>query len=69
MHKCNHCAVEELINSCGGFAEVKTLCEKLRGRYNRSGLSNTDYNELLQLEKAIEQAKKVNEGAPIDERK
>ena len=33
------------------------------------GLSNTDYKELLQLEKAIEQAKKVNEGAPIDERK
>lgn len=30
--------------------------DKLRGRYNRSGLSNTDYNELLQLDKAIEQA-------------
>lgn len=29
---------------------------KLRGKYNRGGLSNTDYNELLQLEKAIEQA-------------
>ncbi len=64
MHKCNHCAVEELINSYGGFAEVKTLCEKLRGKYNRSGLSNTDYNELLQLEKALDQAKKFNaEGA------
>ncbi|ACC58066.1 hypothetical protein ACVYBP_18525 [Acinetobacter baumannii] len=48
---------------------AKARYEKLRGRYNRSGLSNTDYNELLQLEKAIEQAKKVNEGAPIDERK
>ncbi|MDM9639069.1 hypothetical protein [Acinetobacter nosocomialis] len=61
MHKCNHCEAQELINSYGGFAEVKTRCEKLRGRYNRSGLSNTDYNELLQLEKAIEQAKKFNE--------
>ncbi|HAV3805533.1 TPA: hypothetical protein JIF34_000874, partial [Acinetobacter baumannii] len=49
MSKCQHCVVEELINSYCGFAEVKTLCEKLRGRYNRSGLSNTDYNELLQL--------------------
>lgn len=68
MHKYNDCEAQELINSYGGFAEVKTRCEKLRGRYNRSGLSNTDYNELLQLEKAIEQAKKVNEGAPIDER-
>ncbi|MFV5618472.1 hypothetical protein [Acinetobacter baumannii] len=58
MNKCPHCAAEELINSYGGFAEVKTRCEKLRGRYNRSGLSNTDYNELLQLEKALEQAKK-----------
>lgn len=32
--------------------------DKLRGKYNRSGLSNTDYNELLQLDKAIEQALK-----------
>ncbi|WPQ51449.1 hypothetical protein [Acinetobacter baumannii] len=64
MSKCQHCAVEELINSYGSFAEVKTLCEKLRGKYNRSGLSNTDYNELLQLEKALDQAKKFNaEGA------
>ncbi|QPN36797.1 hypothetical protein I5592_17575 [Acinetobacter baumannii] len=64
MSKCQHCAVEELINSYGGFAEVKTLCEKLRGKYNRSGLSNTDYNELLRLEKALDQAKKFNaEGA------
>lgn len=31
--------------------------EKLSGKYNRSGLSNTDYNELLQLDKAIEQAR------------
>lgn len=31
--------------------------KKLRGKYNRSGLSNTDYNELLRLEKAIEQNK------------
>lgn len=30
--------------------------DKLRGKYKRSGLSNTDYNELLQLDKAIEQA-------------
>ncbi|WP_252719696.1 hypothetical protein [Acinetobacter oleivorans] len=30
--------------------------DKLRGKYNRSGLSNTDYNELLRLEKAIDQA-------------
>ncbi|HAV2932526.1 TPA: hypothetical protein JI034_10380 [Acinetobacter baumannii] len=59
MSKCPRCAVEELINSYGGFAEVKTRCEKLRGRYNRSGLSNTDYNELLQLEKALEQVNKV----------
>lgn len=32
--------------------------DKLRGKYNRSGLSNTDYKELLQLDKAIEQALK-----------
>lgn len=32
------------------------LSKKLRGKYNRSGLSNTDYNELLKLEKSIEQA-------------
>lgn len=32
--------------------------DKLRGKYNRSGLSNTDYNELIQLEKIIEQALK-----------
>ncbi|WP_227063265.1 hypothetical protein [Acinetobacter pittii] len=31
--------------------------EKLRGKYYRSGLSNTDYNELLRLDKAIEQAR------------
>lgn len=31
------------------------LSKKLRGKYNRSGLSNTDYNELLGLEKTIEQ--------------
>lgn len=30
-----------------------TRRDKLRGKYNRSGLSNTDYNELLRLEKAI----------------
>lgn len=35
--------------------------DKLRGKYNRSGLSNTDYNELLQLDKAIEQAIKNGE--------
>lgn len=39
--------------------KVKARCEKLRSRYNRGGLSNTDYNELLHLEKAIEQANKV----------
>lgn len=33
------------------------LSKKLRDKYNRSGLSNTDYNELLRLERAIEQAK------------
>lgn len=32
------------------------LKDKLRGKYNRSGLSNTDYNELLRLEKAISKA-------------
>lgn len=32
--------------------------DKLRGKYNRSGLSNTDYNELLELDKAIERALK-----------
>ncbi len=32
------------------------LSKKLRGKYNRSGLSNTDYSKLLQLEKSIEQA-------------
>jgi hypothetical protein len=36
------------------LAEATARSAKLRGRYNRSGLSNTDYNELLQLEKAIE---------------
>ncbi|WP_250621215.1 hypothetical protein [Acinetobacter pittii] len=30
--------------------------DKLRGKYNRSGLSNNDYNELLRLEKAISKA-------------
>ncbi|WPP87495.1 hypothetical protein [Acinetobacter pittii] len=35
--------------------------DKLRGKYNRSGLSNTDYNELLQLEKAIEKVLKGGE--------
>ncbi len=35
--------------------------DKLRGKYNRGGLSNTDYNELLQLDKAIEQAIKNGE--------
>ncbi|MFV5642030.1 hypothetical protein [Acinetobacter oleivorans] len=30
--------------------------DTLRGKYNRSGLSNTDYNELLRLEKAISKA-------------
>lgn len=29
--------------------------DKLRGKYNRSGLSATDYNELLELDKAIDQ--------------
>lgn len=32
--------------------------DKLRGKYNRSGLSNTDYNELLKLDKAIDQVHK-----------
>ncbi|MEV8215804.1 MULTISPECIES: hypothetical protein [Bacteria] len=42
------------------FDLVKAIArrDKLRGKYNRSGLSNTDYNELLQLDKAIEQARK-----------
>ncbi|MBR7679988.1 hypothetical protein [Acinetobacter nosocomialis] len=35
--------------------------DKLRSKYNRGGLSNTDYNELLQLDKAIEQAIKNSE--------
>lgn len=33
--------------------------DKLREKYNRSGLSNTNYNELLQLDITIEQALKV----------
>jgi len=40
------------------LAEAIARSEKLRSRYNRSGLSNTDYNELLRLEKAVEEAKK-----------
>ena len=34
--------------------------DKLRGRYNRSGLSNTDYNQLLQLEQEIDQHSKAD---------
>ncbi|WP_433848136.1 hypothetical protein [Acinetobacter proteolyticus] len=41
------------------LAKVVARRDKLRGKYNRSGLSNTDYNELLQLDKTIEQALKV----------
>lgn len=41
------------------LAKVVARRDKLRGKYNRSGLSNTDYNELLQLDKTIEQAPKV----------
>ncbi|WP_171257913.1 hypothetical protein [Acinetobacter gyllenbergii] len=41
------------------LAKVVARRDKLRGKYNRSGLSNTDYNELLQLDKAIEQMLKV----------
>ncbi|EPF70794.1 hypothetical protein GCM10025882_26780 [Acinetobacter gyllenbergii] len=41
------------------LAKVVARRDKLRGKYNRSGLSNTDYSELLQLDKTIEQALKV----------
>ncbi|HCS1003368.1 TPA: hypothetical protein NZK16_001003 [Acinetobacter baumannii] len=53
-----HSTDEELINSYGGLAEAKARSDKLRGKYNRSGLSNTDYNELLRLEKAVAKAMK-----------
>jgi hypothetical protein len=43
------------------LAEAVARSEKLRGRYNRSGLSNTDYNELLRLEKAVKEAVKEGE--------
>ncbi|MCH7331506.1 hypothetical protein, partial [Acinetobacter modestus] len=33
--------------------------DKLRGKYNRSGLSNTDYNQLLELEQLIDQHSKA----------
>ncbi|WP_023269665.1 hypothetical protein [Acinetobacter gyllenbergii] len=42
------------------LAKVVARRDKLRGKYNRSGLSNTDYNELLQLDKTIEQMLKVS---------
>lgn len=41
------------------LAKLVARRDELRGKYNRSGLSNTDYNELLQLDKTIEQALKV----------
>lgn len=34
--------------------------DKLRGRYNRSGLSDTDYSQLLQLEQEIDQHSKAD---------
>ena len=43
MSKCSQCAVKELIDSYGGLTEAKARSVKLRGKYNRSGLSNTDY--------------------------
>lgn len=48
------------LNTLENFDLEKAIArrDKLRGRYNRSGLSNTDYNELLQLDKAIERALK-----------
>ncbi|ENU0142983.1 hypothetical protein PJ611_000056 [Acinetobacter baumannii] len=58
MSKCSQCAVKELIDSYGGLTEAKARSVKLRGKYNRSGLSNTDYKELLRLEKAVSQAMK-----------
>ncbi|HFG6988672.1 hypothetical protein U2E86_04900 [Acinetobacter baumannii] len=50
------------VNTLENFdlAEAIARSEKLRSRYNRSGLSNTDYNELLRLERAVEEVKKVN---------
>ncbi|MCH7331859.1 hypothetical protein [Acinetobacter modestus] len=33
--------------------------DKLRGKYNRSGLSNTDYKQLLELEQLIDQYSKA----------
>jgi len=48
------------LNTLENFDLEKAIArrDKLRGRYNRSGLSNTDYNELLELDKAIERALK-----------
>ena len=41
------------------LAKAVARRDKLRGKYNRSGLSNTDCNELLRLDKAIEQEFKL----------
>lgn len=48
------------LNTLENFDLEKVIARRdnLRGRYNRSGLSNTDYNELLELDKAIERALK-----------
>ncbi|ARG18734.1 hypothetical protein B7L44_05260 [Acinetobacter nosocomialis] len=48
------------LNTLENFDLEKAIArrDKLRGRYKRSGLSNTDYNELLELDKAIERAVK-----------
>lgn len=48
------------LNTLENFDLEKAIArrDKLRGRYNRSGLSNTDYNELLELDKAIGRALK-----------
>jgi hypothetical protein len=51
------------VNTLENFdiTEAIARSEKLRSRYNRSGLSNTDYNELLRLEKAVKEAVKEGE--------
>ncbi|HFG6939057.1 hypothetical protein KWF86_11455 [Acinetobacter pittii] len=55
------------VNTLANFdlAEAIARSEKLRGRYNRSGLSNTDYNELLRLEKAVEEARKEQDEVKV----
>lgn len=46
----------EIINSYGGLMPLEVAeqrCTKLQKTYRSSGLCNTEYNELLRLDKAI----------------